>query len=97
MSFLSSDEGWPYPDSGPEEADLGADVDDDILSLRAEPQHLLDGLDALERQVVSARFGLGGAPVRSMRELHRDLGIPRDDLKWALGSGLSKLRTNLMG
>ena len=93
------DDGWPYADSDGIVADgvedLDALMDDDLVSLHALPPRVLDALDPLERQVISARFGLGGAPVLSMRELHQELGIPRAELRVALGSGLDKLRSSL--
>jgi hypothetical protein len=45
--------------------------------------------------VVRSRFGLGGCPERTMRELVLDTGLPRDDLRNALGTGLAKLRAQL--
>ena len=54
-----------------------------------------DRPEPLERQVISSRFGLEGMPVRSMKELLADTGLPREDLRQALGSGLEKLRTQL--
>jgi DNA-directed RNA polymerase sigma subunit (sigma70/sigma32) len=93
-----SDEGWPYPDSDAgvdlldEPADFGADLDDDAVSLHALAPHLLDGLDPLERSVLAARFGLDGRPPRSMRQIQHSLGLPRADLRHALGDGLVKLR-----
>jgi DNA-directed RNA polymerase sigma subunit (sigma70/sigma32) len=90
-----SDDGWPYPDSDGERVDAIDDIDDDILSLRARPAHLFDGLDPLERDVIVGRYGLGGAAPRSMKELHNDQGLPRADLRAALGSGLAKLRVQL--
>ncbi|MGH9150602.1 MAG: sigma factor-like helix-turn-helix DNA-binding protein [Acidimicrobiales bacterium] len=92
-----ADDGWPYPDSGPETADPDGETDDDLLSLRTASPHLLDDLDTLERQVISARFGLDGAPLRSMKELHAELGLPRQDIRVALGSGLAKLRSHFAG
>ena len=95
------DDGWPYRDSDGIAADYVEDldaadaIDDDLISLHALPSRVLASLDPLERQVISARFGLGGSPVRSMRELHQELGVPRADLRVALGSGLDKLRTRL--
>jgi DNA-directed RNA polymerase sigma subunit (sigma70/sigma32) len=90
-----AEDGWPYPDSGPETADPAAESDDDLMSLQI-PMHLFDDLAPLEREVIEARFGLAGAKVRSMNELHLDLGVPRADLRDALGSGLAKLRTHLV-
>jgi DNA-directed RNA polymerase sigma subunit (sigma70/sigma32) len=90
-----TDDGWPYPDSGPEAEDLNADLDDDLFSLQVRPSHILDGLEPLEQKVIGARFGLGGQPVRSMKQLHVDTGLAREDLRHALGSGLAKLRTTL--
>ena len=89
-----ADEGWPYTDADLEVVDLTAEVDDDLLSLRTDT-HLFDDLDPLERRLIDARFGLEGAAVRSMKELHRELGLPREDLRVALGSGLAKLRAHL--
>ncbi|HEY2815405.1 MAG TPA: hypothetical protein VGJ03_18225 [Acidimicrobiales bacterium] len=95
-----SDEGWPYPDADAdvdlleEPADVGSDTDDDLLSLHTAGLHLFDGLDPLERQVVSARYGLDGMPPRTMRDLQHELGVPRTELRTALGGGLSKLRTH---
>jgi DNA-directed RNA polymerase sigma subunit (sigma70/sigma32) len=62
----------------------------------ARPPHLFDDLDPLERRVIDSRFGLEGQPVRSMKQLHADLGVPRADLRQALGSGLAKLRNHLI-
>ena len=90
-----SEDGWPYPDSEREWADEAGAIDDDIMSLRAKPPHLFDDLDPLERKVITSRFGLDGAAPRTMKELHNDLGLPRSDLREALGSGLAKLRTQL--
>jgi DNA-directed RNA polymerase sigma subunit (sigma70/sigma32) len=90
-----TEDGWPYADTRLEEADIAAEPDDDLLNITAPPPHLYDDLEPLERQVISSRFGLGGAPVRSMKQLHADLGVPRADLRLALGSGLAKLRDHL--
>jgi DNA-directed RNA polymerase sigma subunit (sigma70/sigma32) len=95
-SYWPTEDGWPYPDVEQEEADPHADLDDDLVSLRAGPPHLFDDLDPLERQVIESRFGLGGAPVRSMKQLQADTGVPRADLRDALGSGLGKLRSHLL-
>ena len=89
-----ADEGWPYPDAELEVVDPAGDLDDDLLSVMTDT-HLLDDLDPLERQVIGARFGLRGTPLRSMKELRADLGLPREDLRHAMGSGLAKLRAHL--
>ncbi len=89
-----AEDGWPYPDAGPEPTDPSADLDDDALALLARSPHLFDGLDDVERQVVTRHYGLDGQPARSMKELHADLGLSRAELREALGSGLQKLRTN---
>ena len=97
----ASDEGWPYPDADAEVdcrdelVDLDADTDDDLVSLHAAVPRLFEGLDPLERWVVIARFGLDGRTPRSMREIQRQLGLPRADLRVALGGGLSKLRARV--
>jgi DNA-directed RNA polymerase sigma subunit (sigma70/sigma32) len=92
-----SDDGWPYRDAvtGADASDHDADVDDDLVALHALAPHLLDGLSALERDVIAARFGLDGRPARSMKQLQLDLGVPRSDLRVALGAGLAKVRAHL--
>ena len=92
-----AEDGWPYPDAGPELTDPSADPDEDLLSLHARCPHLFDGLDDLERQVIFRHYGLDGQPPRSMKELHADLGLSRAELRDALGAGLQKLRTNFTG
>jgi DNA-directed RNA polymerase sigma subunit (sigma70/sigma32) len=90
-----AEDGWPYPDSPDEAIDLDGEADDDLLSVTATSAHLLDHLNPLEREVVRSRFGLGGYPERTMRELVMETGLPRADLRDALGTGLAKLRSQL--
>lgn len=90
-----ADDGWPYPDGGTEVTDLGADLDDDVLSLRTSGSHLLDELDDTERQVITARYGLDGQPPRSVKQLRAELGLSPTELRQVLGSGLEKLRSRL--
>ncbi len=90
-----SEDGWPYADGDDGPADTDADPDDDLVSLHALSPHLFDDLEPLERQVVTGRFGLDGRPSRSIRQLARDLGAPRDDLRAALSAALAKLRAHL--
>jgi DNA-directed RNA polymerase sigma subunit (sigma70/sigma32) len=96
-SVWPSDDGWPYPDDDEREdsTDLDAEVDDELVSIHALAPHLLDGLTPLEREVLTARFGLDGRPPRSMKELQRTCGVPRADLRSALGDGLAKVRSHL--
>lgn len=94
-AYWPTEDGWPYPDTVQEIVDLASESDDDLLSLRIPPPHLFDDLDPLERQVIGARFGLNGTPVRTMKELQADTGLCRADLRSALGSGLAKLRSHL--
>ncbi|MDQ1436960.1 MAG: hypothetical protein QOK43_589 [Acidimicrobiaceae bacterium] len=95
-SFLwPAEDGWPYPDSAAEAIDLDAESDDDLLSLKVPPPHLFDELDPLEQRVIRSHYGLGGTPVRSMAQLHMDLGLSSADLDNVLGSGLAKLRHHL--
>ena len=95
------DTGWPTPDQEEAEPldviDLDAELDLDALSLHAPPPHLLDDLTATEWTVLAARFGLGGQPVRSMKELHVELDLSRQELREALASALAKLRDRLAG
>jgi DNA-directed RNA polymerase sigma subunit (sigma70/sigma32) len=90
-----NEDGWPYPDQEGERADIDGEMDDDVLMLKAPPPHLFDGLNPLERHVIASRFGIGGAPIVSMKQLHTDLDLPRADVRQALGSGLTKLRARL--
>ena len=96
-SFLwPNEEGWPYPDTAGEMVDLDATTDDDTLSLRASPTQLFDQLDPLERAVITAHYGLEGQQPRTMKQLHAEMGLPRAELRDALGTGLAKLRTELL-
>lgn len=96
MTFVwPSEDGWPYPDSGWEDADVATEPDDDLLSLRLGAAHLLDDLDPLERHVIAAQFGLNGAVPRTMSELHAELGLSAEELAGVMGSGLTKLRNRL--
>ena len=95
ISFWPTEDGWPYPDTNREVIDLDSEADDDLLNVRVPPKHFFDTLDPLERQVIAGRFGLAGAPVRTMKQLRMDTGLPVADLRQALGSGLDKLRIQL--
>lgn len=90
-----AEDGWPYPDAAKEVADLSAESDDDLLSLKIPPPHLYDELDPIERKVITSHYGLNGEPARTMKQLHNELGLSRSDLRNVLGSGLQKLRTHL--
>jgi DNA-directed RNA polymerase sigma subunit (sigma70/sigma32) len=97
-TFLWPNEGgWPYPDEDnhAERVDALNEPDDDLLTVKGLPIELLEGLDPLERLVISARFGVAGHPLRSMRQLQQQTGAARGDLRQALGSGLDKLRGRL--
>jgi DNA-directed RNA polymerase sigma subunit (sigma70/sigma32) len=95
-SYWPTEDGWPYPDSLAEPEDLDFDLDEDRLAVRERSTHLFDGLEPLERAVVTGRFGLDGRPARSMKELHTELGLTRQVLGETLGSGLAKLRRQLI-
>ncbi len=94
-----SEDGWPYPDVEAEmdtdALDVEAEPDDDLVSLHALAPHLLDDLPPLQRRVVAARFGLDGGPVLSMKQLQHELGLPRAELRTALGDGLARVRAHL--
>ncbi len=91
------EDGWPYPDpsSSTDQPTLDGLLDDDALLLHAASPNLLDDLDPLERRVIRSRFGIDGSPVVSMKQLQGELGLPRAELRLALGSGLDKLRRRL--
>jgi DNA-directed RNA polymerase sigma subunit (sigma70/sigma32) len=94
MTLWAVDDGWPYPDALGDFVDIESGYDDELLSITND-SHLMDSLNPVEREVVAARFGLRGHEVRTMKQLHADLGLPRADLRLALGSGLAKLRDHL--
>jgi RNA polymerase primary sigma factor len=93
------DPGWPTPeaDTTPlaEVSDPSGEIDLDAVCLHAARPHLLDDLSPLERTVLVARFGLDGAPLRTIKELHAELGLTRHQVRDALETGLSKLRARL--
>ena len=94
MTLWPAEDGWPYPDALGDLVDVAGEADDDLLSVRTDT-HLFDSLDSLEREVVAARFGLRGHEVRTVHELHDELGLPDAAIDTALGSGLAKLRLHL--
>ena len=94
-SYLWSEDGWPYPDSKAELPDLDSNIDEDAIVLRGLGPRLFEFLDPLERQVITAHYGLDGAPPRTMKQLHHEMGLPRAELREALAGGLAKLRTTL--
>ena len=93
--YLWPEDGWPYPDPKTEQPDPAAAIDDDAMVLRGMGTKLLEFLDPLERQVITAHYGLDGTPPRTMKELHHDTGLPRADIREALATGLGKLRVTL--
>lgn len=94
-SALWTEDGWPYPDGRSELPDLDAGIDDDALVVRGLGPRLLEFLDPLERKVITAHYGLDGAPPRTMKELHNDLGMTRAQVRDVLAGGLAKLRASL--
>ncbi len=93
--YLWPEDGWPYPDSKTEQAELDWVVDEDAVVLRGAGKRLFDVLEPLERQVITAHYGLDGTPARSMKQLHHEMGLSRTELRDVLGGGLAKLRSSL--
>lgn len=91
------EDGWPYPDTEPEEIDFRNELDDDLMALADPASHVYDRLEPLEREVIGARFGIAGHAFQSIAELGSYLGVPEATLSEALGSGLAKLRAQLTG
>lgn len=91
-----SEDGWPYPDV---EADLAdptvAAEDDDRLCFQISGRRVLGGLNPVERQVITARFGLDGRGIRSFEQIHAAMGVSPAQAADAMGSGLAKLRRSL--
>ena len=79
---------------GPDAADVGAAVDEDILALQAD-RHLFDELTPLEREVIVKRFGLEGNTPHRLLDLETELHVRRKDLRAVEHSALGKLRTHL--
>ena len=90
-----SEDGWPYPDGGVELVDPAASVDDDLLSLRTAGRRMMGDLDAVERQVITARFGLDGRGQRSFEQIQATTGLPPARVLDVMGRGLAKLRSQL--
>jgi DNA-directed RNA polymerase sigma subunit (sigma70/sigma32) len=90
-----NEDGWPYPDGRAELPDLDSNIDEDAIVLRGAGSRLFDLLEPLERQVITAHYGLDGTPPRTMKDLHHDTGLPRTELREALAGGLAKLRISL--
>ena len=94
------DTGWPTPEEDEleplDQVDLDAEPDLDALALHAPPPHLFEDLTESERFVLDARFGLEGARVRSMKELHTEMELSRQELRELLASALMKLRERLV-
>ena len=94
MALWPAEDGWPYPDALGDFVDLAGEADDDLLAVRVDG-HLFDDLTDLQREVIAARFGLRGHAVRTMTQLHDDLGVDGADLRSAYAEGLEKLRLHL--
>ena len=95
-----AEEGWPYPDTDEDLRDAaiptGADDEhEELLLLAVRDDRLLDGFSEVEREVITASFGVRGALQRSVHQLHSELGLPDAAIEGAMGSGLAKLRTRL--
>ena len=93
------DPGWPSPefdaDAPADVFDPDGEIDIDAVCLHAAQDHVFDDLSATERTVLAARFGLAGAPVRTMKELHTELGLTRHQVREELESALAKVRAHL--
>jgi DNA-directed RNA polymerase sigma subunit (sigma70/sigma32) len=90
-----SDEGWPYRDIGGDVADPVREPDWDLLSLRASRPTLFETLSPLEQRIVISHYGLEDNSPMTMKEIRHETGLPADEVRAALGSGLAKLRAAL--
>jgi DNA-directed RNA polymerase sigma subunit (sigma70/sigma32) len=90
-----AEDGWPYPDPAVEVADHSADQDDDLVTVRADRRHLMEHLNSMEREVITACFGLDGCGERSMHEMELSTGLDEAQLRRVMGTGLAKLRADL--
>jgi DNA-directed RNA polymerase sigma subunit (sigma70/sigma32) len=94
MTLWPAEDGWPYPDALGDLVDLAGEADDDLRAVQVDT-HLFDGLTALEREVIEARFGLRGHAQMTMTQLHAQLGVQGEDLRHAYADALAKLRAPL--
>jgi hypothetical protein len=98
LPLFPTDEGWPYPDGAPEllapDAIDAGEPDLDELDLRIDP-HAYDQLDARERAVLFAHFGLGGSAVVATPELGRRLGCTDAEVAVLLEAAVDKVRRHL--
>ncbi|HEX6489359.1 MAG TPA: RNA polymerase sigma factor RpoD [Candidatus Dormibacteraeota bacterium] len=65
-----------------------------VTMLRDEVQDLLDTLTPRERRVIQLRFGLADDHQRSLEEVSRRLGVPRERVRQIESRALAKLRQN---
>lgn len=92
------DPGWPAPEVDAPASDIpdpSGELDLDAICLHVAQRHVLSDLSPLERTVLTSRFGLDGAPVRTMKQLHTELGMTRHEVRDVLETALAKLRTRL--
>jgi DNA-directed RNA polymerase specialized sigma subunit len=92
--------GWPYPDEGAdprplEPIDPRGDADDDAVALHALSPRVLASLSDVERDAVSARFGLDGGEPQTLAEVGASLGLSAARTRVVLAGGLDKLRAAL--
>ncbi len=74
----------------PEERDVAADLD--RAALGEGLSAILPVLDARERDVIIARFGLGGMPTRTLAEIGAELGVSRERVRQIELHALEQLR-----
>ena len=98
LPLFPTDDGWPYPDGGPElhgvEFVDDGEPDLDEMDLRLDP-HAYDTLDDRERVLLFSRFGLGGTLVVSMSDMCRELHCTHDEASALLDSAVDKVRRHL--
>ncbi len=80
-----------YTDVISSEEDLPEEVMRDVEADRALAL-VRTRLDTRERQVITLRFGLGGAPVLTQREIAQKLGISRSYVSRIEKAAIDKLR-----
>ena len=68
-------------------------TEDDVEDRQREEavSEALEGLPEIERQVLQLRFGTGGEPEASPREVGRHLGIPQEHVRRLEARGLQRL------
>ena len=80
--------------------DVGAELPEDSLeddSLKTDIQDCLRELTPREQNVLTMRFGLGGAPVLSLQKIGKKIGLSKERIRQIEKKAIRKIRTGASG